>query len=111
MEVCSNFRVGTHASAFALFYADPNSMCFPNPQRGRNSERRGVSLVDQLCAGLVIEFRILINKRNGLCIVSFCIKNGRLIPKCLSWMPGFIIVYIATSSFLKLSVRVYLNTN
>lgn len=58
MKVYSNFRVGTHASAFTLFYIDPYRMCFPNPQRWRNGERHGVSLVEQLCAGLIIEFRI-----------------------------------------------------
>lgn len=60
MEIRHNFRVSTYASAFSLFDMEPHSMSPSDPQRRRNGQRGGMSLVDQLYADLVIEFGILI---------------------------------------------------
>ncbi len=58
MKVCRNFRVSTHTSTFALFYAHPNRTSFSNSQRWRNSKRCCMSLVDQFLASRIIKFRI-----------------------------------------------------
>ena len=60
MEIRRNFRVSVHASAFSLFDMEPHRISPSDPQRRRNGQRGGMSLADQLCADLVIEFGILI---------------------------------------------------